>query len=100
MFCCDQRIAPEPLNTLRLLTPFYTLFALIQWPAMLVTVAASWFVASSQKRRRKLGFWLFLLSNVLWVAWGLDVRAYALIVLQLFLVTMNLRGLLKAEPPG
>lgn len=71
---------------------------LLQWPAMLVTVSASWYVASTKKRRRKLGFWLFLVSNVLWVAWGLHAHAYALIVLQAFLVVMNLRGLLKAEP--
>ena len=71
---------------------------LLQWPAMLVTVGASWYVASTKKRRRKLGFWLFLLSNVLWVAWGLHAHAYALVVLQAFLVVMNLRGLYKAEP--
>lgn len=71
---------------------------LLQWPAMLVTVSASWYVASTKKSRRKLGFWLFLLSNGLWVAWGLYARAYALIVLQAFLVIMNLRGLFKAEP--
>jgi hypothetical protein len=71
---------------------------LVQWPAMLVTVGASWYVASTKKRRRKFGFWLFLLSNVLWVAWGLHVHAYALIMLQVFLVLMNLRGLLKTEP--
>ncbi len=72
---------------------------LLQWPAMLVTVCASWYVASTHRRRRRLGFWLFLLSNALWMAWGLYAHAYALIVLQAFLVMMNLRGLFKAEPP-
>jgi hypothetical protein len=71
---------------------------LLQWPAMLVTVGASWYVASTRKRRRRLGFWLFLVSNGLWVAWGLYAHAYGLIVLQAFLVIMNLRGLFKAEP--
>jgi hypothetical protein len=65
---------------------------LIQWPAMLVTVAAAWFVASSHKERRRTGFWLFLLSNGLWVVWGVHARAYALIVLQLCLAAMNIRG--------
>ncbi len=73
-------------------------FDLLQWPAMLVTVSASWYVASTKKSRRKVGFWLFLVSNGLWVAWGLYAHAYALIVLQAFLVIMNLRGLFKAEP--
>lgn len=70
----------------------------IQWPAMLVTVLASWYVASTTNSRRKLGFWLFLGSNALWVVWGYHTHAYALISLQLFLVFMNLRGLFKAEP--
>ena len=65
---------------------------------MLITVGASWYVGSTRKRRRKLGFWLFLLSNVLWSLWGIRAHAYALIVLQLFLTVMNVRGLLKCEP--
>ena len=74
------------------------LLDLIQWPALAVTVAAAWLVASTQKRKRFVGFWLFLLSNVLWVAWGLHTDAYALIVLQVCLAAMNIRGAMKAEP--
>lgn len=65
---------------------------LIQWPAMVVTVTASWFVASSRKERRQIGFWLFLLSNALWVVWAVHAHAYALLVLQLCLAVMNIRG--------
>ena len=64
---------------------------------MLVTVAASWCVASNVKPRRNVGFWLFLASNVLWVAWGLHARAYALIVLQACLALMNIRGARKTD---
>jgi hypothetical protein len=70
---------------------------LIQWPAMVVTVAAAWYVASTQKRRRHVGFWLFIASNVLWAGWGLYAHAYALIVLQLCLAAMNIRGAAKSE---
>jgi len=70
----------------------------IQWPAMLVTVAASWFVASSSEGRRRVGFWLFLFSNALWVVWGWSAQAYALIALQVCLVAMNLRGAKKNDP--
>jgi len=70
---------------------------LVQWPAMLVTVAASWCVASNVKPRRNLGFWLFLASNLLWVAWGLHAHAYALIVLQGCLALMNIRGAKKTD---
>lgn len=59
---------------------------------MVVTVMAAWFVASSLKGRRKVGFWLFLLSNALWIVWAVHAQAYALLVLQLCLAVMNIRG--------
>lgn len=70
---------------------------LLEWPAMLVTVAAAWMIGSLRPRRRIVGFCLFLLSNVLWVIWGLPAGAWGLIVLQLCLAVMNIRGLLKNE---
>ena len=70
---------------------------LIQWPAMVVTVVAAWFVASRSLERRRIGFWLFLLSNVLWVVWGLHSRAYALVTLQACLAFMNIRGERRAK---
>jgi hypothetical protein len=71
---------------------------LIQWPAMLVTVVSAWLVASQKKRKREIGFWCFLLSNVLWVIWGLHDHAYALIALQIALAVLNGRGAYKNEP--
>jgi hypothetical protein len=65
---------------------------LLQWPAMVVTVTAAWLVASSSKRKRHWGFWIYLLSNLLWVAWGWHAQAYALIALQFCLAAMNIRG--------
>lgn len=70
----------------------------VQWPAMAVTVIAAWLVASQQKLKRNWGFWLFLLSNVLWIGWGLYDRAYALIVLQVCLGLLNIRGAVKNQP--
>lgn len=69
----------------------------LQWLAMLVTIAAAWLIASQSKRRRKVGFWLFLVSNALWVTWGLYDRAYALVVLQIALALLNIRGAYKNE---
>jgi len=71
-----------------------------QWPAMLVTVLASWYVGSRHSGRRNAGFWLFLASNALWVAWGLHAHAYALVVLQVCLAAMNIRGARKTEDSG
>jgi hypothetical protein len=70
----------------------------LQWPAMVVTVIATWLVASLSRRQRIYGFFVFLLSNVLWVIWGWSAGAYALIVLQVALLAMNVRGILKNEP--
>ncbi|HET6670500.1 MAG TPA: hypothetical protein VFH15_09730 [Pyrinomonadaceae bacterium] len=64
---------------------------------MAVTVVAAWMIASRKKFKRNWAFWLFLLSNVLWVVWGLHDRAYALILLQLALAIMNIRGALKTR---
>ena len=72
----------------------------IQWPAMVVTVVAAWFVASQRRFKRNWGFWLFLLSNVLWIAWGWHDGAHALIVLQVCLGLLNIRGAWKNEPTG
>ena len=71
---------------------------LIQWPAMLVTIAAAYFTASSAKQRREWGFRLFLLSNVLWVAWGWHDGAWALVALQFALAAMNIRGMRRNDP--
>ena len=71
---------------------------LVQWPAMAVTVLAAWLVASNSKRRRQVGFWAFIVSNVLWIAWGWHTDAYALIALQVCLAALNIRGVKKAEP--
>ena len=68
---------------------------LLQWPAMVATVLASWLVASSSDTRRHAGFWIFVSSNVLWIAWGVPSEAWALVLLQVCLFAMNLRGLKK-----
>ena len=69
----------------------------LQWPAMAVTLAASWLVASSSKHKRNWGFWCFLASNVLWTVWGIHDRAWALVGLQFFLAALNARGVYKNE---
>lgn len=67
----------------------------VQWPAMVATLLAAWLVASKQQSRRDHGFWVFLLSNVLWVIWALPSQAWALVVLQIGLAFSNVRGVLK-----
>jgi len=71
---------------------------LLQWPAMVVTVTAGWLVASRSRRRRTVGFWVFLASNIMWAVWGWYQQAYALIMLQVALALMNARGVYKNDP--
>ena len=73
-------------------------FDLVQWPAMVLTAVAAWLVGSRSERRRNSGFWIFLLSNLLWIIWGWYVRAYALIILQVCLAALNIRGAQKNDP--
>lgn len=70
---------------------------LLQWPAMVATVLAAWLVASNAQTRRNIGFWVFLTSNVLWGLWGWHDGAYALILLQVALAALNIRGVFKTE---
>ncbi len=70
---------------------------LLQWPAMAITIAATLLVASSDSRHRKTGFWLFLASNGLWIAWGVHAYTPALIALQIALAGLNIHGALKAR---
>ena len=65
---------------------------------MVVTIVAAWLVASQSRRKRTIGFWVFLASNVLWSIWGWHQSAYALIVLQVALALMNARGVYRNDP--
>ena len=56
---------------------------LLQWPL--------------KPQRRTVGFWCFLLSNLLWVIWGWYAEAWALITLQVCLALMNIRGVKKND---
>ncbi len=70
---------------------------LLQWPAMAITLLAAWLVASKSERARAWGFWVFIASNVLWIAWGWHSQAWALVVLQFGLAAMNARGAAKND---
>ena len=70
---------------------------LLQWPAMVVTLLSTWLVGSTRKSLRMIGFYAFLASNALWIAWGFHVSAWALVVLQIGLAVLNVRGASKNE---
>lgn len=61
----------------------------LQWLAIIVTVVAAWLIASQAKRKRNTGFW------IVWGGWS--DHAYALVVLQIALAILNIRGTYKNE---
>ena len=73
------------------------LIDLLQWPAMAVTLVAAFLVGARHARKRIIGFWAFILSNILWIVWGVNDEAWALIALQVGLLAMNVRGIFKNE---
>lgn len=70
-------------------------FGVLQWPALVVTIIAAWLVSTDRRWKRLWGFYLFLLSNVLWIAWGAYASAYALVLLQVFLSIANVHGVIR-----
>ncbi|MDQ6623859.1 MAG: hypothetical protein M3Y86_10320 [Verrucomicrobiota bacterium] len=69
----------------------------LRWPAMATTLRSAWLVAAQSKTKRQWGFWIFLVSNALWIVWGWQDHAYALVVLQVGLAVLNIRGVAKNE---
>lgn len=64
---------------------------------MAVTLYAAYLIGSEPEDRRIFGFSMFVLSNLLWIVWGLHDEAWALIALQVGLFVMNVRGIVKNE---
>ena len=73
------------------------LIALLQWPAMVVSLYAAFLIGSKRAERRVFGFWMFILSNLMWIVWGWHDEAWALITLQFALMAMNIRGIFKND---
>ena len=64
---------------------------------MAVTLFAAYLIGSKRAERRVFGFSMFILSNVLWIVWGIHDEAWALIALQAALMVTNIRGIFKNE---
>lgn len=74
-----------------------TLLDMLQWPAMAITLIAAFLVGARHAKKRIVGFYTFIVSNALWITWGVHDRAWALIALQTGLFAMNVRGIVRNE---
>jgi hypothetical protein len=72
-------------------------FALLEWPAMAISLAAAYLLASQKPEKRVVAFWLLIIGNVMWIAWGWGEAAWALIALNVGLMVLNVRGIFKNE---
>ena len=72
-------------------------FALLEWPAMAISLAAAYLLASQKPEKRVIAFWLLIVGNVMWIAWGWGEDAWALIALNVGLMVLNVRGIAKNE---
>lgn len=73
------------------------LFALLEWPAMAISLAAAWWMGSKKADKRIVAFWMLIVGNLMWIGWGWGENAWALIALNAGLLALNVRGILKNE---
>ena len=71
--------------------------ALLEWPAMAVSLAAAWWMGSKRAGKRIVAFCMLIVGNLMWIGWGWGAHAKALIALNLGLLALNVRGILKNE---
>ena len=72
-------------------------FAYLEWPAMAISLAAAWWLGSKKAEKRIIAFWLLIAGNLMWIAWGWGEAAWALIALNMGLMGLNVRAILKNE---
>ena len=69
----------------------------LQWPAMAISLVAAWWMGSKKAGKRMLAFLMLSAGNLLWIAWGWGEGAFALIALNVGLLALNIRGIMKNE---
>ena len=72
-------------------------FALLEWPAMAISLAAAWWMGSTKAKKRIVAFVLLIVGNLMWIAWGYGEGAWALIALNVGLLALNVRAIFKNE---
>jgi hypothetical protein len=72
-------------------------FALLEWPAMAISLAAAWWMGSTKAKKRIVAFVLLIIGNLMWIAWGWGEGAWALIALNVGLMGLNVRAIMKNE---
>lgn len=77
--------------------PMEEILSFLQWPAMAISLAAAWWMGSKRASKRIIAFVLLIVGNLMWIAWGWSESAFALIALNVGLLALNVRGIMKNE---
>ena len=72
-------------------------FAYLEWPAMAISLAAAYWLGSTRPKKRIVAFAMLILGNLMWIAWGWGDGAWALIALNVGLMALNVRAIIKNE---
>lgn len=72
-------------------------FSYLEWPAMAISLAAAWWMGSKKAKKRIVAFCMLSVGNLMWIAWGWGDGAWALIALNVGLLALNVRGIIKNE---
>lgn len=71
--------------------------ALLEWPAMAISLVAAYLLGSIHPKKRILAFVMLIIGNLMWIGWGWGNDAKALIALNAGLMALNVRGIFKNE---
>lgn len=74
------------------LTDMVTSAFVLEWSAALLTIGGAWLLASASAHAAR-GWLLFLAANVLWIAFALQAGLTGLLVQQLVLTCISLKGI-------
>jgi hypothetical protein len=70
----------------------------LDWPAMLTALIGTFILSrrAPSARMRRLAFFIYLVSNLLWLAWACHLRAYPMIIMQLGFLYTSIDGIRNA----
>ena len=69
-----------------------TILNLLQWPALVLAIAGAPLVASGVSRRVYVGFTLWTVSNLCWIAWALTTGTWSVLLMQVYFLFTSLAG--------
>lgn len=73
------------------------ILALLEWPAMAISLVAAYLLGSINPTKRIVAFVMLIIGNVMWIGWGCGSDAMALIALNVGLMVLNVRAIFKNE---